>query len=202
MRDFGVKVSILEPGFFKTPLVDEKRVTGMMERVWKRLSDDKKMEYGETYFQAGSPRKITSFFSDISDDIFQWKVWPPICWLELHRSAPTWSSTPTFIPSPPYSPENVITSDMMPTFGKKQVWWEVALNPPFIPGSFHLRCCRQMCRISSTYLCSRFSECRSLHQCSKEEAVCRCRRWKRKRVLIERSFEHLQCLVFSSCFQC
>jgi len=58
MRAFGVKVSILEPGFFKTPMVDEKRVAGVMERVWARLPDDRKAEYGETYFQ--SVKKMTS----------------------------------------------------------------------------------------------------------------------------------------------
>uniref|UniRef100_A0A914W6J0 Uncharacterized protein n=1 Tax=Plectus sambesii TaxID=2011161 RepID=A0A914W6J0_9BILA len=52
MRDFGVKVCILEPGYFKTPMVDEKRVTATMGRIWERLTDETRAEYGQTYFEA------------------------------------------------------------------------------------------------------------------------------------------------------
>uniref|UniRef100_A0A914DDK7 Uncharacterized protein n=1 Tax=Acrobeloides nanus TaxID=290746 RepID=A0A914DDK7_9BILA len=49
---FGVSVSTLEPGFFKTPLTCAKRNTDMMERLWNRATPETREEYGEKFFNA------------------------------------------------------------------------------------------------------------------------------------------------------
>lgn len=52
MRDFGVKVSIIEPGAFKTPacmVVDVYR--NNLNRMWERLPAHIKESYGEDYFK-------------------------------------------------------------------------------------------------------------------------------------------------------
>ncbi|KAK6048564.1 oxidoreductase, short chain dehydrogenase/reductase family protein [Cooperia oncophora] len=45
----GVKVSILEPGVFRTPLLDEQAMVNRIESVWSKLDDETKEEYGEYY---------------------------------------------------------------------------------------------------------------------------------------------------------
>ncbi|VDO63153.1 unnamed protein product, partial [Heligmosomoides polygyrus] len=45
----GVKVSILEPGIFRTPLIDEEAMLRRVEDVWSRVDDETKEEYGEDY---------------------------------------------------------------------------------------------------------------------------------------------------------
>lgn len=50
---YGVSVSILEPGFFKTNLCDIRRNALVTERVWQRAPQSVKDEYGEKYFEKG-----------------------------------------------------------------------------------------------------------------------------------------------------
>ena len=54
--DYGVSVSILEPGFFKTPLLNASRLIEMAERVWRRAPKEIQEEYGEEYLRAGASR--------------------------------------------------------------------------------------------------------------------------------------------------
>ena len=49
MFHFDVKVSILEPGMFKTPLLDEKAMIDRVEGAWAKLPEDTKEEYGEKF---------------------------------------------------------------------------------------------------------------------------------------------------------
>uniref|UniRef100_A0A914USA9 Uncharacterized protein n=1 Tax=Plectus sambesii TaxID=2011161 RepID=A0A914USA9_9BILA len=52
MRDFGVSVHIMEPGFFRnTGLLDLNAIKSKQMALWKRQSDDVKREYGETFFK-------------------------------------------------------------------------------------------------------------------------------------------------------
>ena len=47
MRPWGVQVSIIEPGLFKTPLSDAERNIHSLQELWDALSPDLKQEYGE-----------------------------------------------------------------------------------------------------------------------------------------------------------
>jgi len=49
LRLFGVSCHILEPGIFKTPLLDTKMHIDRVNHVWAKLSDEQKAEYGENY---------------------------------------------------------------------------------------------------------------------------------------------------------
>uniref|UniRef100_A0A7E4WC84 Retinol dehydrogenase 7-like n=1 Tax=Panagrellus redivivus TaxID=6233 RepID=A0A7E4WC84_PANRE len=46
MRPFGVKVSILEPGAFKTNLMNPQAMRERVESAWNKLDEDTKAEYG------------------------------------------------------------------------------------------------------------------------------------------------------------
>ncbi|GMT08373.1 hypothetical protein PENTCL1PPCAC_30547, partial [Pristionchus entomophagus] len=59
LRHFGVSVHILEPGFFRTPLIDEKIVHARLDKMWKTVPESIKQEYGEKFFQ-DSRERITS----------------------------------------------------------------------------------------------------------------------------------------------
>ncbi|XP_059575299.1 retinol dehydrogenase 7-like isoform X2 [Alligator mississippiensis] len=50
LRDFRVKVSIIEPGGFRTPLIDVQRVQKGLEQVWSCASANIKEAYGQQYF--------------------------------------------------------------------------------------------------------------------------------------------------------
>uniref|UniRef100_A0A8C6UNY8 Retinol dehydrogenase 1 n=1 Tax=Neogobius melanostomus TaxID=47308 RepID=A0A8C6UNY8_9GOBI len=51
MQPFGIKVSIIEPGFFKTAVTSSKMIEGDLKRLWDRLPQDVKDSYGTTYLQ-------------------------------------------------------------------------------------------------------------------------------------------------------
>uniref|UniRef100_A0A914YX94 Uncharacterized protein n=1 Tax=Panagrolaimus superbus TaxID=310955 RepID=A0A914YX94_9BILA len=48
---FGVSVSLIEPGFFKTTLTDPLIRTQVFDTVWKRTPKEKRDEYGEHVFE-------------------------------------------------------------------------------------------------------------------------------------------------------
>ncbi|XP_074515461.1 retinol dehydrogenase 1 [Sebastes fasciatus] len=50
MWQFGIKVSIIEPGFFKTAITSVDLIEADLRRLWTRLPQDVKDSYGETYF--------------------------------------------------------------------------------------------------------------------------------------------------------
>ncbi|XP_061548900.1 retinol dehydrogenase 1 isoform X2 [Phycodurus eques] len=50
MKHFGIKVSIIEPGFFKTNVTRLDLIEGDLKRLWTRLPQEVKCSYGETYF--------------------------------------------------------------------------------------------------------------------------------------------------------
>ncbi|XP_019744094.1 retinol dehydrogenase 1 [Hippocampus comes] len=49
MQHFGIKVSIIEPGFFKTNVTRLDLIEADLKRVWTRLPQETKSSYGETY---------------------------------------------------------------------------------------------------------------------------------------------------------
>ncbi|XP_068560406.1 retinol dehydrogenase 1 [Cebidichthys violaceus] len=50
MHRFGIKVSIIEPGFFKTGVTRLDLIEADLRRLWTRLPQDVKDSYGKTYF--------------------------------------------------------------------------------------------------------------------------------------------------------
>ncbi|XP_025260490.1 dehydrogenase/reductase SDR family member 9 isoform X1 [Theropithecus gelada] len=51
MKAFGVHVSCIEPGLFKTNLADPVKVTEKKLAIWEQLSPDIKKQYGEGYIE-------------------------------------------------------------------------------------------------------------------------------------------------------
>ncbi|XP_003478700.1 dehydrogenase/reductase SDR family member 9 [Cavia porcellus] len=51
MKAFGVHVSCIEPGLFKTQLSDPVKTTEKKLAIWKDLSPDIKQQYGESYIE-------------------------------------------------------------------------------------------------------------------------------------------------------
>ncbi|XP_033472772.2 retinol dehydrogenase 7-like [Epinephelus lanceolatus] len=50
MQHFGIKVSIIEPGFFKTDISRPDAVQADLRRLWTHLPQDAKDSYGDTFF--------------------------------------------------------------------------------------------------------------------------------------------------------
>ncbi|XP_068101687.1 dehydrogenase/reductase SDR family member 9-like [Hyperolius riggenbachi] len=57
MKAFGVKVSCIEPGLFKTPLSDPKKVLEHRMSIWRKLSAGIKEEYGDSYIEIDAKKK-------------------------------------------------------------------------------------------------------------------------------------------------
>ncbi|KAJ6656150.1 hypothetical protein lerEdw1_004067 [Lerista edwardsae] len=49
MIDFGVKVCMIEPGFFRTNVTNDKIFLDHLNRIWERLPKEAKQAYGESY---------------------------------------------------------------------------------------------------------------------------------------------------------
>ncbi|TKR69243.1 hypothetical protein L596_021426 [Steinernema carpocapsae] len=49
IKGFGVTCCILEPGIFKTPLLDVDMHNARVNQVWAKLSEEQRAEYGESY---------------------------------------------------------------------------------------------------------------------------------------------------------
>lgn len=49
MHHFGIKVSIIEPGFFKTAVTQLDLIDADLRRRWSHLPQDVKDSYGQTY---------------------------------------------------------------------------------------------------------------------------------------------------------
>ncbi|CAH1247903.1 HSD17B6 [Branchiostoma lanceolatum] len=52
MRCFGVRVHIIEPGFFRTNINDSEVIIRRLDHTWQRQSPETKEEYGEDFLQA------------------------------------------------------------------------------------------------------------------------------------------------------
>ena len=49
LRSFGVICPILEPGFYRTPLIDDAVMMNNIENAWKNASEEIRQQYGEEY---------------------------------------------------------------------------------------------------------------------------------------------------------
>ena len=76
MNPWGVQVSIVEPGAFKTNIAEPSKVERDLKEAWQNLNEELKEEYGEGYWQAGKvdhfsqsrrPRKVKVMLRAIKD---------------------------------------------------------------------------------------------------------------------------------------
>ncbi|KAM9036688.1 dehydrogenase/reductase SDR family member 9 [Sarcophilus harrisii] len=66
MKEFGVKVSCIEPGLFKTGLSDPVKATEKKIEVWNQLSSDIKQQYGDGYIEKSlAKRRKHKIFQNI-----------------------------------------------------------------------------------------------------------------------------------------
>ncbi|XP_059688771.1 retinol dehydrogenase 16-like isoform X2 [Gavia stellata] len=49
MRNFGVKVSVIEPGYFKTMITNAENLEKNFLSIWEKLPEETKASYGESY---------------------------------------------------------------------------------------------------------------------------------------------------------
>lgn len=68
MKAFGVQVSCIEPGLFKTELADPIKTTEKKLAIWKHLSPDIKQQYGEGYIEK-SLHRLKSSTSSVNLDL-------------------------------------------------------------------------------------------------------------------------------------
>ncbi|XP_060113322.1 dehydrogenase/reductase SDR family member 9 [Heteronotia binoei] len=57
MKAFGVNVSCIEPGLFKTPLSDKTKVMEKKLNIWNALPSDIRKQYGEDYLAKDAEKK-------------------------------------------------------------------------------------------------------------------------------------------------
>ncbi|XP_012954382.1 dehydrogenase/reductase SDR family member 9 isoform X2 [Anas acuta] len=57
MKAFGVNVSCIQPGLFKTPLSSPVKILKEKEIIWNQLPPRTKKQYGEEYFQKDAAKK-------------------------------------------------------------------------------------------------------------------------------------------------
>ncbi|NXM34148.1 RDH16 dehydrogenase, partial [Oxyruncus cristatus] len=69
MRNFGVKVSVIEPGYFRTMITDVEKLEGNFLSIWEKLPEEIKTSYGESYLKqfVASLKLMQKFYnSDLS----------------------------------------------------------------------------------------------------------------------------------------
>lgn len=67
MAPFGVKVSCIEPGFFRTNVTDTALVQNNLRRLWDRLPQDVKDDYGPAFLKE-SLKMLAQRFRLLTDD--------------------------------------------------------------------------------------------------------------------------------------
>jgi len=85
LKDWGVKVIIIEPGIMKTPLWDNLLSEDYAEKHWQALPADRREQYGKEFFttQAGNVRKLFEALNgshEVCADAMKEAVtarWPP-----------------------------------------------------------------------------------------------------------------------------
>ncbi|XP_061925842.1 retinol dehydrogenase 7-like [Entelurus aequoreus] len=61
MAPFGVKVACIEPGFFKTKVSDVELVNNNLKKLWARLPQDVKEDYGQEFLEKSLKTTYKSF---------------------------------------------------------------------------------------------------------------------------------------------
>ncbi|XP_075055525.1 retinol dehydrogenase 7-like [Mixophyes fleayi] len=71
LRSFGVNVSIVEPGYFKTGLNDMQYMKNTLKKIWRNVDPEIHNSYGEKYFNDYVADMEKSFLSFCSTDLTQ-----------------------------------------------------------------------------------------------------------------------------------
>ncbi|CAI4221777.1 unnamed protein product [Auanema sp. JU1783] len=73
LRMWGVSVHVLEPGFFRTPLIDKTNIERQLDQVWLKCPQQVQEEYGEQFFREGR-EKTNDLLQGISSPHIEWVV--------------------------------------------------------------------------------------------------------------------------------
>ncbi|XP_040281626.1 retinol dehydrogenase 16-like isoform X1 [Bufo bufo] len=63
LHKFGVKVCIIEPGYFKTLITNQESFVGKLREIWERSSEEIRTAYGQQYFE----RYCNSFVESLNN---------------------------------------------------------------------------------------------------------------------------------------
>ncbi|GCB73646.1 retinol dehydrogenase 7-like isoform X2 [Scyliorhinus torazame] len=74
LSNFGVKVLCIEPGFFKTNVTNFDIITGSLKKLWLRLPQDVKDDYGADYLERTLP-KFQERVEQLADPDLMKVVW-------------------------------------------------------------------------------------------------------------------------------
>ncbi|KAG9271596.1 dehydrogenase/reductase SDR family member 9 isoform X2 [Astyanax mexicanus] len=71
MVHFGVKVLCIEPGFFKTSVTDTKLLENSIQKLWERLPQDVKNDYGSDYMDRVKVMMKEKFVKMLDGDLMK-----------------------------------------------------------------------------------------------------------------------------------
>ena len=81
LKSRGVKVSVIEPGFFKTNITNKENLQGMWKDLWAKLDPNLKEEYGYGFYQT-SKKFYYTLCVDISV-VTPWLKMIPVKWYDI-----------------------------------------------------------------------------------------------------------------------
>ncbi|NXJ99262.1 RDH16 dehydrogenase, partial [Corythaixoides concolor] len=100
MRNFGVKVSVIEPGYFKTDITSVENLEKNILSIWEKVPEEIKASYGESYLKqwlASLRRMQKTFTSDLTLVMDRMEHALTSCYPRSRYSA-GWDATLLYIP--------------------------------------------------------------------------------------------------------
>ncbi|XP_075447569.1 retinol dehydrogenase 7-like [Ascaphus truei] len=98
--NFGVKVSIIEPGAFRTPITALEPHKQNLKRLWENLPAEVKKDYGEQYYQNWA-RNLYNFMESTSSKLYEVTDCMEHALIAVYpwtRYSPGWDSKLFYIP--------------------------------------------------------------------------------------------------------